>query len=270
MILVLLHCSRVTGVPLKVTLPLPCTVPKFVPAIVTEESVAPVFGVSEVITGVDATVKFTPALDTPPAIVTTTFPLLAPAGTATVMLPALHELTVAAVPLKLTVLPPCVAPKLEPAITTDEPTAPLLGVIVLMLGGGTTVKLTPALGTPDTVTTTLPVLAPAGATAVMLLALHDVTLAVIPLKLTLLVPGIAPKFEPAITTDEPTGPELGERLLIAGAATLAVVWNVVMSCVSAAEELPAQVAVCTPVVDTVPFSDSAPSPELLLDNCTAV
>ena len=63
---------------------------------------------------------------------------------------------------------------------------------------------------------------------------------------------------------------MGERLLIEGAATLAVVWNVVMSCVSAAKELPAQVAVCTPVADTVPFSDSAPSPKLLLDNWTAV
>jgi len=194
---------------------------------------------------------------------------VAPDGATAVTLVLLQEVTEATVPLKVMELPPCVLPKPEPAITTAEPGAPLLGVKVEMLGGGTTVKSTPALGIPATLTTTLPVLIPAGAIAVMLLALHEVTLAATPLKVTVPTPWVAPKLDPAITTAEPTGPELGDKLLIAGTGRLAVVWKVVINCVSAAEEFPLQVAVCTPADDTVSFSESAPSPELF-DSCTAL
>jgi hypothetical protein len=50
------------------------------------------------------------------------------------------------VPLNLTVLLPCVAPKFAPAIVTDVPTKPDVGDKLVMLGAGTvTVKLTPLL-----------------------------------------------------------------------------------------------------------------------------
>lgn len=55
-------------------------------------------------------------------------------------------------------------------------------------GGGSTVKLTPLLATPATVTTTLPVVAPAGTGATMLLALQLVGVAVVPLNVSLLLP----------------------------------------------------------------------------------
>ena len=76
------------------------------------------------------------------------------------MLVALQLVGVAAVPLNLTVLVPCVVPKFVPVIVTDVPTVPEVGDKVVMLGVASTVKLTPLLATPPTVTTTFPVVAP--------------------------------------------------------------------------------------------------------------
>ena len=78
-----------------------------------------------VITGIGPAVivKFTPLPDTPPTI-TTTFPVVAPLGTATVMLVALQLVGVPAVPLNVTVLVLCVAPKFVPVIVTGVPTGP--------------------------------------------------------------------------------------------------------------------------------------------------
>jgi hypothetical protein len=59
------------------------------------------------------------------------------------MLEALQLVGVATVPLNVTVLVPCVVPKLVPVIVTDLPTAPEFGVRLVMLGE--TVKLTPLL-----------------------------------------------------------------------------------------------------------------------------
>ena len=82
-----------------------------------------------------------------------------------------------------------------------------------------TVNGTPLLATPPTVTTTLPVVAPAGTCAVMLVALHPVGVAAVPLNLTVLVPCVAPKFAPVIATEVPTRPDVGLRLemVVAGA-----------------------------------------------------
>jgi hypothetical protein len=57
-----------------------------------------------------------------------------------------------------------------------------------MLGAGTTVKVTPLLAEPETVTITLPVVAPLGTVAVMLVEPQLVAVAVIPLNLTVLIP----------------------------------------------------------------------------------
>ena len=72
-------------------------------------------------------------------------------------------IVVAVVPLNFTVLVPCVEPKFVPVIVTDAPTAPVVGDRLLMLGK--TVKVTPLLALPPTVTTTLPVVAPVGTVA---------------------------------------------------------------------------------------------------------
>jgi len=99
-----------------------------------DDPTAPVLGVSDVMLGVAVTVNVTPMLAWPPTV-TTTFPVVAPVGTVAVMLvgPQL-VMFVAVVPLNLTVLPSCELRKLVPAITIDEPTAPVLGVRLLIVG----------------------------------------------------------------------------------------------------------------------------------------
>ena len=124
-----------------------------------------------------------------PPTVTTTLPVVAPAGTGTTMLVADQLVGVAVVPLNLTVLVPCVAPKFVPVIVTDVPTGPLVGERLVMLGGDRDGegqrRCSPA---PPTVTTTLPVVAPAGTGTTMLVADQLVGVAVVPLNLTVLVP----------------------------------------------------------------------------------
>ena len=83
-------------------------------------------------------------------------------------------------------LVPCVAPKFNPVIVTDAPTAPEVGDRLLMLGN--TVKDTPLLFTPLANTTTLPVVAPVGTVTLIEVALQLVTVAVVPLNLTVLEP----------------------------------------------------------------------------------
>ena len=168
------------------------------------------------------TVKLTPLLATPPTV-TTTFPVVAPLGTGATILVALQLVGVAAVPLNVTVLVPCVAPKFAPVIVTDAPTNPDVGFRPVMLGPGVvTVKLTPLLATPPTVTTTLPVVAPAGTGTTMFVTLQLVGVAPIPLKVTVLVPWLAPKLAPVIVTDVPRTPDVGLRPVMLGGGTVTV------------------------------------------------
>jgi len=214
-------------VPLNFTVPFPCDGPKFDPAITIDDPTAPVLGVSDVMLGAAVTVNVTPLLATPPAAVTTTLPVVAPVGTLAVMLVAPQlVIVVALVPLNFTLPFPCDGPKFDPAITMEDPTAPVLGVSDVMLGAAVTVKLTPLLAVP-TVTTTLPVVAPVGTVAVMLDAPQLVVVAVVPLNLTVLIPLVDPKFDPAITMEDPTAPVLGVSDVMLGvvACTLAAKKN---------------------------------------------
>ena len=144
-------------------------------------------------------------------------PVVAPAGTATVMPVAPQLVGDAEVPLNFTVLVPCEAPKFVPVMLTEVPTSPDVGLRFVMLGGGTvTLNVTPLLAVPPTLTTTLPVVAPTGTGTVMLVAPQLVGVALVPLKVTVLVPWLAPKFVPVMTTDVPAGPEVGFKLEIVG------------------------------------------------------
>jgi hypothetical protein len=126
----------VPTVPLNFTVLVPCVAPKFVPAIVTAVPTAPDAGLKVVMLGTAApTEKLTPLLAIPPTA-TTTFPVVAPLGTATVMLVALQLVGVPVVPLNFTVLVPCVAPKFAPMIATAVATDPEFGFKLVMLGAG--------------------------------------------------------------------------------------------------------------------------------------
>ncbi len=169
------------------------------------------------------TVKATPLLGTPPTV-TTTFPEAAPPGTGRVMLVALQLVGVPGVPLKLTALVPCVAPKFVPAIVTEVPTTPDVGLRLVMFGAAAaeTVKFTPLLAIPKTVTTTLPVVAPLGTGTVILVALQLVGAPAVPLNFTVLVPCVAPKLVPVIVTEVATAPDVGLRLVMFGAGVVTV------------------------------------------------
>jgi hypothetical protein len=86
------------------------------------------------------TLKYVLLLATPPTV-TTTFPAVAPAGTVVTILVGLQLVAAAAVPLKATVLVPCVAPKSIPVIVTVVPTGPLVGLKFEILGPNGVVTL---------------------------------------------------------------------------------------------------------------------------------
>ncbi len=119
---------------------------------------------------------------------------------------------------------PCVDPKFDPVIVTDVPGLPKAGETLVIQGPpATTAKQTPLLAWLDTVTATLPVVAPLGTGAEILVLLQLVGVAETPLKLR--VPWVAPKLLPAMVTAVPAGPEVGERLLMTGAAVEPVTVN---------------------------------------------
>jgi hypothetical protein len=126
--------------------------------------------------------------------------------------------TVAAVPLNLIVLVPCVEPKFEPVTVTEVPTAPDVGEGEVMLGAATTVNGLPALVTPATVTVTFPVVAPVGTVVVMLVVVAAVTVAVVVLNLTVSAVVVLEKFVPVMVTVAPTAPVEIDRLVIVGVA----------------------------------------------------
>jgi len=111
------------------------------------------------------------------------------------------------------------AVKFVPVTVISVPTAADVGVKLVIVGAGAavTVNVTPLLATPDTVTTTFPVVAPLGTGTTILVALQLVGAAVVPLNVTVLEPCVVPKFDPVIVTDVPTGPDVGDRLPRLGA-----------------------------------------------------
>jgi len=195
---------------------LPCVPPKLLPLTVTDSPTGPEFGERLLIVGAPRTVKVTELLGTPKDV-TTIPPEVAPAGTGTTIEVAVQVVGVAAVPLNVIVLLPCVAPKLVPVRLTVAPTAPAIGERVAILGVGRTVKLTPLLFTPSALTATFPVVAPVGTVTTIEVSLHVVIEANLPLNETELP--VAPKFVPVIVTVPPIGPEFGERLTMFGAGT---------------------------------------------------
>src|SRR5216684_3231295 len=88
------------------------------------------------------------------------------------------EVTVKSTPLLgtpetvTTMLPLWLVPKFVPVMVTEVAMGPEVGLRLVMLGVGITVKVTPLLSTPPTVTTTGPVVAPAGTVTMMLVALQ--------------------------------------------------------------------------------------------------
>jgi len=157
-------------------------------------------------------------------------PVLAPDGTVVTTFVVLQLVGVAASPLKVTVLLPCVVPKFVPVMVIETPGDPDVGDRLVMLGVGT-VKCTPLLTNPPTVITTLPVPAPFGTAVVMLVALQADAVAGTPLNVTVLLACVAPKLLPVSVTAVPAWPDVGLTLLMFGGAWFTVsvtVWVAVV------------------------------------------
>ena len=84
---------------------------------------------------------------------------------------------------------------------------------MLITGVVSTVKLTPLLACPDTVTTTLPLVAADGTGTTIDVSLQFAGVEGVPLNVTVLVPCDKPKFIPVMMTEVPATPEVGERLV---------------------------------------------------------
>ena len=138
-ICVLFQLAGVALVPLKLIRP--ATVPKFVPATVTEEPTRAESGEILLMLGA-GTVKLTPLLTVPLPEVTTILPLFVSAETGATIDVLLQLVMLAAVPLNVTDPVPWVAPKLLPLIVTAVPAGPETGDTELMAGTGSGVTVT--------------------------------------------------------------------------------------------------------------------------------
>jgi hypothetical protein len=149
----------------------------------------------------------------PPGVVTRIGPIVAPAGTSARIELAESTMKPALTVLKVTAVAPL---RFVPLIVTMVPTGPLVGVKLVMVGAGVvTVKLVVLLTVPpDVVTLMGPVVAPLGTVAEIEVEEVTVKLALVPLNRTAVAPV---KFVPLIVTLVPTGPLVGEKLVIVGA-----------------------------------------------------
>ena len=134
----------------------------------------------------------------------------APTGMGKVMLVFDHVDGTAGTPLKVTVLEPCVSPKLVPVIVTGPPTGAVAGEAAVITGMTSTV--TGGLEIPFTVTIRFadPAGRPAGSGTVMLVSLQAVGVAFTPPIDTALLPWVAPKLVPVTVNGVCTGAMLGE------------------------------------------------------------
>ena len=131
-------------------------------------------------------------------------------GTVAVIEVSLQLLTIAGISPKVRVLAPWLAPKLVPVTVTSVPTGAADGETAVMFGVGNTVKLEESvLGTPFTVTDTMPVIAPAGTIAMICVSLQLLAVAAVLLNAIVLLPCESPKLLPLIITEAPTGAEAG-------------------------------------------------------------
>jgi len=204
--------------PLNKTVLLAIVEPKFDPLIVTDVPTMPLPGLKLVIAGGTVTVKLAVLVAVCPFVVTVILPVVAPLGTFATNCVEFAELTVAAVPLNLTVLLLGVLLKLVPVTVTGVPTGPLPGLKPVIVGGCTTVKFIVLVPVRDpTVTVIAPVVAAEGTVTTSCVVVADDTVAVVPLNLTVSFVFVALKFKPVIVTEAPTTPLVGVKLVMDGA-----------------------------------------------------
>jgi hypothetical protein len=105
-------------------------------------------------------------------------------------------------------------------MVTVAPTAPLVGVKLVMAGVARTVKLEALVAvTPEVVTEIGPVVAPGGTITVNVVEVAPETVAAVPLNSTRLLDGVVLKLVPVIVTVAPIAALVGEKLVMVGGAS---------------------------------------------------
>jgi hypothetical protein len=115
------------------------------------------------------------------------------------MLVAVEELLTARVPLKATLLPDGVVSKFVPVIVTAVPEAPMVGVRLVMVGApvSPSTKEAELVAVPVSVVTLIgPVVAPVGTLVTICVDAAEMTVAVVPLNLTVFWLGVVLKPVP--------------------------------------------------------------------------
>src|SRR5438445_7609250 len=185
---------------------------KFVPVIVTGVPTGPLVGAKLVIVGAGMTVKLFVLVAVPPGVVTLSGPVVAPLGTVAEIEVEEVAVKLALVPLNRTAEAPV---KFVPVIVTGVPTGPLVGVKLVIVGAGMTVKLFVLVAVPPgDGALSGPVVAPLGTVAEIEVEEVPAKLALVPLNRTAEAPV---RFVPVIVTGVPTGPLVGVKLVIVGA-----------------------------------------------------
>ncbi len=230
---------------------------KFVPVMTTEVPTGPLVGVKNVIVGAGIAVKVAALVAVPPAVVTVIEPVTAPVGTVAVIWVA-ESITkvVAAVPPNFTDVAPV---KFVPVMTTNVPGPPVVGVKLVIVGAGTTVKTAPVAVPPGFVTAMGPVVALAGTTVVIVVFVEGVKKAdAEPLNVTAVAPR---KFVPVIVTVVPIPPLVGvKEVIVGGSEKLVALVAVIPAAVTAIgpEVAPAGTVVVMVVEEFVPITAGVP------------
>jgi len=210
-ILIAVEAVTTANVPLNLTMLFDGVVLKFVPEIVTIVPTAPSVGSKLVMVGDGSTVKFDELEIVTPLVVTMIGPVPAPEGTVVVILVELELMTFAGTPLNVTRGVPV---KFVPEIVTVAPTAPLVGLNPVIVGVANTLKLPELVAVSVPTVTSIfpgPDVTPAGTEVVILVEVDAATIAVTPLKVTMLFPGIGLKPVPEMVTEVPMAPLVGEK-----------------------------------------------------------
>jgi hypothetical protein len=195
--------------PLNITILLAKTALNPVPVMVIVSPKSPGVGLNVIILGF--TVKSVALVTVLEPLFTVILPVDAPAGIVTVNDEALPAEIVAVTPLNLTVLFPKVGSKPVPVIVTVLPIMALVGLNELIVGlfKVKVPELTPVPLPFDT--DMVPEVAPDGTVIVNDVELPAVTVAVVPLISTVLLPEVELNPVPIIVTDVPMFPDVGVK-----------------------------------------------------------
>lgn len=192
---------------------------KLFPVIVTVVPTAPLAGLKLVIVGKrEVTVKLEADVAVLEPTATVMTPLVAPEGMVTTNCVDVADETEADIPLNFTVFDDAVVLKLVPVIVTVDPSVPVAGLKLAIVGtGSVTVKPEGDVAVfAPTATVMVPLVAPEGTVTVNCVEVAEEIDAATPLNFTVFDAAVVLKLVPVIVTVVPSVPDVGLKPVIVG------------------------------------------------------